>query len=155
MTDHRKSEHQVTNILNPSVFVTNSTEKTRELGRKLSKHLKPGDVIYLKGELGSGKTTFVQGLATGLGIKENVRSSSFVLANEYKSAKAKFFHIDLYRLEDMEFDNIGIEEYIFGDGICVIEWADKFKKYPASSYYEVSFEWSGENKRKIEIRKQN
>ena len=88
------------------IIITNSPENTRKFGKALSKQLKPGDVVCLKGELGSGKTTLTQGIAHGLGIKGFVRSSSFVIVNEYKSSKAKLYHIDLYRLGNTDMDSI-------------------------------------------------
>ncbi|MDN5347103.1 MAG: tRNA threonylcarbamoyladenosine biosynthesis protein TsaE [Clostridia bacterium] len=99
---------------------------TRALGRALANHLKPGDVLVLKGELGMGKTTLVQGLAAGLGVDGPVTSPTFTLVQEYQG-RYPFYHIDLYRLdEEEELEALGLEEYICGMGIVAIEWGDKF-----------------------------
>ena len=107
-------------------FLSNSPEATKALGKILARSLQAGDSIGLTGELGAGKTQFVKGLAMGLGINENeVVSPSFGLINEYPGDK-KLYHVDLYRLETIEeIETLGLTDYIFGDGICVIEWADR------------------------------
>jgi len=108
-------------------WVSRSASETVGLGKALGKHLAKGDVVALYGELGSGKTTFIKGLAAGLGAKrpENVRSPTFVLLNLYKGC-LPIYHIDLYRVQSLErLHDIGFEEYAFGDGVLVIEWAEK------------------------------
>jgi tRNA threonylcarbamoyladenosine biosynthesis protein TsaE len=135
-------------------FITNSADETRRVGAEVSTYLKPGDVIFLSGQLGGGKTTFVQGVLGGLGIKEFARSSSFILVNEYTTpSQLKIYHMDLYRLEGGEMDELGLEEYLYGDGITIIEWADKMKKAAIPKYWEITLEWLDENKRRIVLKR--
>ena len=134
-----------------SAFITGSPEETRELGAAFSRLLKKGDVLFLSGDLGGGKTTLVQGIARGFGIDNVVRSSSFILVNEYRSPRVTIYHIDLYRLEGETIDDFGLEEYIYGDGICVIEWASKIRRFPVASAWEVTLTWIAEAQRKIEF----
>lgn len=107
------------------VFETESAEATILLGERLAKFLKPGSVVAFYGELGSGKTTMIKGFARGLGVKEMVKSPSFVIVTEYQG-RMPVYHIDLYRINSPEeFTEIGIDSYIGGDGVCLIEWAEK------------------------------
>ena len=108
-------------------FKTGNPEETQTLGEKLGKTLKRGDVIALVGDLGTGKTCLTQGIARGVGIAsdEVVNSPSYILINEYNGA-IPIYHIDLYRLENSEeIAELGLSEYIEGDGICIIEWAER------------------------------
>lgn len=138
------------NILNKKTYITDSALETRGLGRKLSKVLKPGQRVFLKGELGAGKTTFVKGIAEGLGGRRPVRSPSFVVINEYPSKRLKLYHIDLYRLPSCEIDDLGIEEYLYSEGVCLIEWAEKLHS-GIKPDYKVVFKWLGDNKRSISL----
>ena len=108
-------------------FKTETPEETQALGEKLGKTLKQGDVIALIGDLGTGKTCLTQGIARGVGISpdEIVSSPSYILINEY-SGTVPIYHIDLYRLENSEeIAELGLSEYVEGDGICIIEWAER------------------------------
>ena len=108
-------------------FKTESPEETQALGEKIGKTLKRGDVIALIGDLGSGKTCLTQGIARGVGIASNeiVSSPSYILINEYNGT-VPIYHIDLYRLENSEeIAELGLSEYVEGDGICIIEWAER------------------------------
>ncbi len=105
-------------------IITHSPQKTMDVGQKIASKLKPGDIIYLSGELGSGKTVLVKGICRGLGVKESVTSSSFVIATEYKG-QMSVSHIDLYRLNRSDIVKLPIDEYIFKDGVTIIEWADR------------------------------
>ena len=110
-------------------FRTKSREETLQLGKKLGKCLRPGDVVLLFGELGSGKTTLTQGIAHGLEVKkdEYVRSPSFTLINQYQG-KYPIYHIDLYRLETWsEIENLGLEEVFSDQGVAIVEWAEKLE----------------------------
>jgi tRNA threonylcarbamoyladenosine biosynthesis protein TsaE len=108
------------------VFTTNSPDETEELGRGLAERLTPGDVLALVGELGSGKTRFVQGIARGLDIRGYIKSPSFTIINIYEGGRLPLYHIDLFRISSSgELDGLGLEEYIYGKGISVIEWADR------------------------------
>jgi tRNA threonylcarbamoyladenosine biosynthesis protein TsaE len=106
---------------------SNSLKDTLSFGRKIARHARGGDIICLFGKLGAGKTALTKGIAQGLGIKkDNVVSPSFVLIREYARARVPLFHFDLYRLTDTkDILDLGYEEYFFGDGICVVEWADR------------------------------
>jgi tRNA threonylcarbamoyladenosine biosynthesis protein TsaE len=132
--------------------ITNSAEETIKLGEQLGQHLKAGDVLGLIGELGSGKTTLVKGIASGLGVKasEGVCSPSFVLIKEY-SGKIPLFHFDLYRLDKInDIEYLGVEEYLFDRGVCVIEWAEKMRML-LPDYLQVNLAIKGENKRELKF----
>lgn len=138
---------------------TKSAQETQKFGQKFASGLKGGEIIGLVGELGSGKTTFVQGLARGLGIKNRIISPTFILRRDYnvkgKKKKVKrLSHIDLYRLEkeiDREFKNLGIEESLVESAIVVIEWADKARGLLPRSTIWITFENLGGEERKIKI----
>lgn len=107
------------------IIETNSPKETKELGKKMAERAKPGDVFTLVGDLGVGKTVFTQGIAEGLGIDEPVNSPTFTIVQEYESGRIPFYHFDVYRIGDPEeMDEIGFDDYIYGDGLCLIEWAD-------------------------------
>lgn len=105
------------------VFITRGPEETRVLGALLAENLSPGDFISLDGELASGKTCLVQGLAAGLGYRDPVTSPTFALLHLYEGGRLPLYHFDVYRLESPEeLENIGYEDYFYGDGVCVVEW---------------------------------
>ena len=107
------------------IIETNSPQETKELGKKMAERAKPGDVFTLVGDLGVGKTVFTQGIAEGLGIDEPVNSPTFTIVQEYECGRMPFYHFDVYRIGDPEeMDEIGFDDYIYGDGLCLIEWAD-------------------------------
>ncbi len=106
------------------VFESEAPEATLSLAEAFSKELCPGDIVCLNGELGVGKTVFTKGLAKGLGVTEDVVSPTFTILQEYRSGRMPLFHFDVYRIEDPdEMNEIGCEEYFFGDGVTVIEWS--------------------------------
>ncbi|MFH1654213.1 MAG: tRNA (adenosine(37)-N6)-threonylcarbamoyltransferase complex ATPase subunit type 1 TsaE [Pseudomonadota bacterium] len=134
------------------VVISKSLEETFELGNKFAKSLKKGDVVALIGELGAGKTSFVKGMASGLGVKKTnlVRSPSFTLLNEHLTGKIALYHFDLYRLfSEAELFEIGIEDYLERDGISVIEWADHFPDFWPERTIYVRFEIISETQRRI------
>lgn len=150
-------------------ILTKSAQETKRFGEKFANNLKGGEIVALVGDLGNGKTTFVQGLAQGLGIKDRIISPTFILRRDYevrsKKQKApvpygtgqvkRLSHIDLYRLEEnieKEFRNLGTDE-LFGssDTIAVIEWAEKVKEVLPKSTIWIKFENLGEDKRRIKI----
>ncbi len=99
---------------------------TREFGRELAKKLKPGDVVALIGELGTGKTTLAKSIAEGLGITGMITSPTFTIVQEYSDGRLPLYHFDVYRLNSPEeMYELGYEEYFFGQGVCVVEWADQ------------------------------
>lgn len=116
-------------------ITTNNPEETLQLGVSFGKQLKPGDVVLLFGDLGAGKTLLTQGISRGLGLgeKEYIRSPTFTLINEYK-AKYPIYHIDLYRIESLaEIENLGLEEIFSGNGVSIVEWAEKLYKIPGDA----------------------
>lgn len=134
-------------------MITNSAEETMLIAEKLAKKLKPGDMIALSGDLGSGKTTFTKGIGKGLGVKDprHINSPTFVLIKEYKG-NIPLYHLDLYRLDDpKEIESLAIEEYIYGDGVAVIEWAEKIKCILPKKHILVKFKIKGDNKREVVI----
>jgi tRNA threonylcarbamoyladenosine biosynthesis protein TsaE len=134
-------------------IITHSPEETRFLGQYLGEALIPGMVIALDGDLGSGKTTFVQGIGKGLGISDDdyITSPTYNLINEY-SGRHCLFHIDLYRLIDpLEIDDLGLEEIIYSQGISAIEWADRLPDKTLTSYLSVKIIVTSEETRKVTI----
>src|SRR5581483_11564817 len=127
-----------------------SVEMTRALGEALARQLAPGDVIALQGELGAGKTNFVQGLARGLGITEDVNSPTFILANEYLSGRLPLYHIDVYRIENAEeAEGFGLDDYLNGEGVTVIEWADRIRDVLPHDVLWIELEYVDEQQRRI------
>ncbi|HIE04859.1 MAG TPA: tRNA (adenosine(37)-N6)-threonylcarbamoyltransferase complex ATPase subunit type 1 TsaE [Candidatus Latescibacteria bacterium] len=107
------------------VWRTSCPEETREVGEEIAEGLSPGDLLGLFGDIGSGKTVLAQGICKGLGVKESVTSPSFVIVQEYRG-KFKVYHMDLYRIEDFrELEEIGYEDYFYGDGVCLVEWPER------------------------------
>ena len=136
-----------------SAFKTYSPEETQEIGVKIGGQLNPGDVVALIGDLGVGKTCLTQGIARGAGVcqDEIVNSPSYILINEY-AGKIPIYHIDLYRLERVEdIIALGLEEYLEGDGICVIEWADRMDTLLPESHIQVRITGEDESTRTIEV----
>jgi tRNA threonylcarbamoyladenosine biosynthesis protein TsaE len=133
---------------------TNSAEETKEFGRNLTSRLKPGSVVALIGPLGSGKTVLAQGICSALEVKEAVTSPSFVIINEYPGrlggSPIWVYHFDLYRLENLEeFAKLGYEEYFYGKGITLIEWAEKVTPFLPEKRWEVNFKILSETEREI------
>lgn len=132
-------------------FFTAGAEETQALAKDFAKKLKPGDILLFFADLGAGKTTFIQGLAKGLGLKQKVTSPSFILVNEYPG-KIPLFHIDLYRLEDKKsIEDLGLEEYYEKNGVVAIEWAERMGKNLPSQAKKIKIQTLSENKRKIII----
>ena len=106
------------------IYETNSPDETFEIGRKLGQSAKVGQIICLNGDLGVGKTVFAQGFASGLGIKECVNSPTFTIVQIYEEGRIPLYHFDVYRIEEPEeMEEIGYEEYFYGQGVCLVEWA--------------------------------
>ncbi len=129
---------------------TRSASQMRDLGMRVAKALRPGDVLLLQGELGSGKTTFVQGMARGLGVKGRVTSPTFTLLREYRG-RLSLVHLDAYRLEGpLDLYEIGVEEYLEGDAVLAVEWGDRVKGFFRPPYLEVRMEYGeGEKERRV------
>jgi tRNA threonylcarbamoyladenosine biosynthesis protein TsaE len=108
-------------------FVSRNEEETRTIAAEFARTLAPGDVVALEGELGAGKTVFAKGVASALGVSAEVTSPTFTLIQEYRGRLA-LYHMDLYRLRDIrEILDIGAEEFLYGDGVCIVEWAEKLE----------------------------
>lgn len=121
-------------------FLLDSVEKTLALGKKIGKLVNPGDIICIDGDLGTGKTHLAKGIALGLDIKEHITSPTFTLVNEYEG-RLKLFHFDVYRIEDIEeMYAIGFDEYIFSDGVSVIEWSELIKELLPQDYVKIKIE---------------
>ena len=132
-------------------ITTSSEEETSSAGERLAVSLAPGDVVLLYGDLGAGKTAFVRGIARGLGVNpEDVSSPTFTIVQEYAGPRATLYHVDLYRLEPKEVDDLGLDELVSGDGIVVVEWAERWRGRP-DGVYEVRLDHTGDETRRIEI----
>ena len=132
-------------------IVTGSEEETSAAGAALGARLHAGDVVLLFGDLGAGKTAFVRGLARGLGAApEEVSSPTFTLVQEYPG-RVTLYHVDLYRLEPAEVDDLGLEELVLGEGVVAIEWAERWTGRP-DDVHEVRLEEAGEDRRRVTIR---
>ena len=118
-----------------------SPEETLELGRKMGREAKPGEVYTLIGDLGVGKTVFTQGIADGLEIEESICSPTFTIVQVYEEGRMPFYHFDVYRIGDIEeMDEIGYEDYFYGQGLCMIEWANLIEEILPPSYKEITIE---------------
>lgn len=118
---------------------TFSPEETFEFGKELGKQAKAGTVICLDGELGVGKTVFTQGFAAGLGIEEPVNSPTFTILQIYEEGRLPLYHFDVYRIEEPEeMDEIGYEDYFYGDGVCLIEWASMISELIPETAIQVT-----------------
>ena len=132
--------------------VTNSAEETRALGEKLASRLKAGDVVILEGELGAGKSELARGIARGLGVTETVTSPSFTILNVYESGRCPLYHFDWYRLEsEEELYELGMDEYLGGDGIAVVEWAERCPDAVPENVLRIRLEVTGGESRRITI----
>ena len=124
-----------------TVYETFSAAETHVLGKKIVETAKPGDVYTLVGDLGVGKTVFTQGIADGLGITEPVSSPTFTIVQVYEEGRMPFYHFDVYRIGDIEeMDEIGYEDYFYGEGLCMIEWANLIEEILPDKRYDVTIE---------------
>ena len=137
----------------PRTLKLNSEEDTRSLGLEIADALEPGDVVALTGDLGTGKTALTKYIAEGLGVKEEISSPTFTIIKEYKSGRLPLYHFDVYRLgSGEELLDTGAEELLYGDGACVIEWADIVADVLPADSLIVSLNYGGsENERTAEI----
>ena len=136
------------NQTNTSLAVeTHSPEETQALGQRLGQAARPGDLLLLVGELGTGKTCLTQGISRGLDIDSHVRSPTFVLATEHQG-RLMLYHIDLYRIDRLsEAQDLGLDEYIEGGGVCVVEWADKAIPLFPPEHLRIELEHTGPESR--------
>ncbi|MBD5505216.1 MAG: tRNA (adenosine(37)-N6)-threonylcarbamoyltransferase complex ATPase subunit type 1 TsaE [Lachnospiraceae bacterium] len=123
------------------IIETYSAEETFELGRQIGQQAKAGEVYTLTGDLGVGKTVLTQGVAAGLNIEEPVNSPTFTIVQIYEEGRLPFYHFDVYRIGDVEeMDEIGYEDYFYGDGICLIEWANLIEEILPPAYRQITIE---------------
>ena len=123
------------------IIETNSEKETFELGKKIGENAKAGQIYTLTGDLGVGKTVFTQGLAAGLGITEPVNSPTFTIIQEYETGRMPFYHFDVYRIGDIEeMEEIGYDDYFYGNGICLIEWANLIEEILPEHIIEITIE---------------
>lgn len=134
---------------------TNSEKETYDLGYKLGESAKMGQVFTLVGDLGVGKTVFTKGLAAGLGVDEPVSSPTFTIVQVYEEGRLPFYHFDVYRIGDVEeMDEVGYEDYVYGDGVSLIEWADLIEEILPEHRTQIKIEKDlskGFDYRRIEI----
>ncbi|MBM7646583.1 tRNA threonylcarbamoyladenosine biosynthesis protein TsaE [Scopulibacillus daqui] len=130
-------------------WICQTPDETMALAEKLAEHLTPGDVLTLSGDLGAGKTTFTKGIAKGLGIKDVINSPTFTIIKEYHGGKMPLYHMDVYRINSDE--DLGFDEYLDGDGITVVEWADNIASWLPDHLLKVEIEHLGETKRKVSL----
>ena len=123
------------------VYETNSPEETFDLARHLGEQAEPGTVYTLTGDLGVGKTVFAQGLARGLGIEEAINSPTFTIVQVYDEGRLPFYHFDVYRIGDVEeMEEIGYEDCFYGEGVCLIEWANLIEEILPKGYTRITIE---------------
>ena len=135
-------------------LTSNSPEETHRLGIRIGELAMAGDVLLLTGKLGAGKTCLTQGIARGLGIEENTPSPSFVLVREF-CGRLPLYHMDLYRLDNPdEIADLGVDDYLYGEGVCAIEWAEKGLSLMPPQYMLVKIEYAGENRRRFRFKPQ-
>jgi tRNA threonylcarbamoyladenosine biosynthesis protein TsaE len=133
------------------MFETASETETAAAGETLGRSLRAGEVVLLYGDLGAGKTAFVRGMARGIGANpDDVTSPTFTLVQEYAGPSATLYHVDLYRLEGPEIDDLGLEDLVSGDGIVAIEWAERWSGRP-DDVTEVRILDAGDERRSIAI----
>jgi tRNA threonylcarbamoyladenosine biosynthesis protein TsaE len=133
-------------------FVSHSTEQTRRLGARLSQLFEGGEVVLLSGDLGTGKTCLVQGIGWGLGVEEPIASPTFTLVNEYHGTQLDLYHVDLYRIANVKATlTFGLDEYLYGAGVCAIEWPERVKELWPAEYLLVHLRHIDETKRGLTL----
>jgi tRNA threonylcarbamoyladenosine biosynthesis protein TsaE len=136
--DMREVMQQTSDVI---IIESNSPEDTLALGRRLGQEARPGEVYTLVGDLGVGKTVLTQGIAEGLGIEEPVCSPTFTIVQVYEEGRMPFYHFDVYRIGDIgEMDEIGYEDYFYGDGLTMIEWANLIEEILPQNRKEITIE---------------
>jgi len=138
--------------MNSLELITRSPEQTQEFGKRLGKIARPGDVILLVGKLGAGKTCLTQGIAWGLDIDEYAASPSFVLVRELYG-RLPLYHVDFYRLENLEeIAELGLDEYFYGNGVSVVEWAEKALRLLPTENLLIEMEYIADSERRLELK---
>ena len=135
-----------------ATFISDSAAETEAFGRKFAEQVAPGSVLALVGELGAGKTHFTKGLVAGLGSTAVVTSPTFTIIHEYGDGKLPIYHFDFFRLDDRErLMRLGLDDYFFGDGVCIVEWADRFPELMPEQACWIRFEMPTADRRVIQI----
>lgn len=133
------------------IFISSSEKETIEFAKSLAGKIKPGNIFLVEGSLGVGKSVFIRGVARGLGVIDSMPSPTFTIVNEYKG-KYPIYHFDFYRINDpIELYEIGLEEYLYSDGVCFIEWPSKAGELLPKDTINVKIGFIN-NKRKVEIK---
>ncbi len=133
-----------------ATLISNSPAETEAIGRQVAENIGIGSVLALKGDLGSGKTLFVKGVVAGLGSSADVTSPTFTILHEYRGGRLPVYHFDLFRVENQQaLSRLGLDDYFFGDGISVIEWADRFPEFVPEQARWILFEIKSETQRAI------
>jgi tRNA threonylcarbamoyladenosine biosynthesis protein TsaE len=133
-----------------ATLISNSPAETEAIGRQVAENIGIGSVLALKGDLGSGKTLFVKGVVAGLGSSADVTSPTFTILHEYRGGRLPVYHFDLFRVENPQaLSRLGLDDYFFGDGISVIEWADRFPEFVPEQARWIFFEIKSETQRAI------
>ena len=136
-----------------ATLTSNSPGETEAIGRRAAEEIHGGSVLALKGDLGSGKTLFVKGLVAGLGSREDVTSPTFTILHEYRGGRLPVYHFDFFRVEHREsIQRLGIDDYLFGDGVSVIEWADRFPEFIPEQARWIVFEIKSQTQRELILR---
>ncbi|HZG72079.1 MAG TPA: tRNA (adenosine(37)-N6)-threonylcarbamoyltransferase complex ATPase subunit type 1 TsaE [Chondromyces sp.] len=128
-------------------FLTKGPEETQAFSYTLAQKLQAGDVILLEGDLGAGKTTFTKGIARGLGVKRTVNSTTFTIIKEY-TGRLPLYHMDVYRVADSG-EDLGFDEYFYGGGVCVVEWAHLIEEQLPAAYLKISIYREADDVRRI------
>jgi tRNA threonylcarbamoyladenosine biosynthesis protein TsaE len=135
-----------------ATLISNSPGETEALGRQVAIETCAGAVLALKGDLGSGKTSFVKGLVAGFGSHDDVTSPTFTILHEYRGGRLPVYHFDLFRVENPQsIERLGVDEYFFSDGVSVIEWADRFPEFIPDQARWIEFEITSETQRTITL----
>jgi tRNA threonylcarbamoyladenosine biosynthesis protein TsaE len=133
-----------------ATFISNSPADTETVGRRLAEDAAVGTVLALQGELGSGKTLFTKGFVAGMGSKAAVSSPTFTIVHEYRDGRLPVYHFDFFRVENRRaLARLGLDDYFFGDGVSVLEWADRFPDFIPEQASWIRFEIKSENQRAI------
>ena len=133
-----------------ATFISNTPAETEAIGRQLAEQIGVGSILALRGDLGSGKTVFVKGLVAGLGSRTAVTSPTFTILHEYRGGRIPVYHFDFFRLEERQsIVRLGLDDYFFGDGVSVIEWAERFPELIPQQARWILFEIKSENQRAI------
>ena len=135
-----------------ATFTSNSAPETEAIARKMAAELQPGEIVALQGELGAGKTHFTKGLVAGLASPAPVTSPTFTIVHEYSGGRLPVYHFDFFRLENARAAAaIALDDYLFGDGVSVVEWADRFPELIPANARWIRFEMTSPTARKIQV----